>query len=133
VDPRAGLDAVEKRKILPRRELNPGRSARSSSLYRPSYPDTVIIIMIIIDCTDRVLLEKLIVPWLFKKFCNFNGKRKCIAVFIRSYPQSYVSGSTALFFGALAAFQLNAHRHPCLEWDSNLQPQRSSRRRQFML
>jgi hypothetical protein len=26
----------------------------------------------------------------------------------------------------------NAHRHPCLEWDSNPRSQRSSERRQFM-
>jgi hypothetical protein len=28
--------------------------------------------------------------------------------------------------------KINAHRHPCLEWDSNPQSQRSSERRQFM-
>jgi hypothetical protein len=27
---------------------------------------------------------------------------------------------------------LNAHKHPCLEWDSNQRSQRSSERRQFM-
>jgi hypothetical protein len=40
VDPRAGLDAVEKRKflILPRLELRPlGRPARSQSLHRRRY------------------------------------------------------------------------------------------------
>jgi hypothetical protein len=34
VGPRAGLDAVEKRQIFPRRESNPGRPAHSPSLYR---------------------------------------------------------------------------------------------------
>jgi hypothetical protein len=38
--PRFGLDAVDKRKILYWRESNPGRSARSPSLYRLSYPDS---------------------------------------------------------------------------------------------
>jgi hypothetical protein len=41
VDPRAGLDAVEKRKFLtlPDLELRPvGRPARSQSLYRLRYP-----------------------------------------------------------------------------------------------
>jgi hypothetical protein len=39
VGPRAGLDAVEKRKISrPSRESNPGRSTRSPLLYRLSYP-----------------------------------------------------------------------------------------------
>jgi hypothetical protein len=37
VGPRAGLDAVEKRKFLVCRELNPGRPARSLSLCRLSY------------------------------------------------------------------------------------------------
>jgi hypothetical protein len=41
VGPRAGLDAVEKRKILPCREQNPGRPSCSSSLYRLSYPDSL--------------------------------------------------------------------------------------------
>jgi hypothetical protein len=34
VGPRAGLNAVEKRKIVPCREWNPGRPARIPSLYR---------------------------------------------------------------------------------------------------
>jgi hypothetical protein len=38
VSPRIGLDSVKKRKILPCRESKPGRSARSPSLYRLSYP-----------------------------------------------------------------------------------------------
>jgi hypothetical protein len=39
VDPRTGLDAVEKRKILsPCRESHPGRPARSQALYRLNYP-----------------------------------------------------------------------------------------------
>jgi hypothetical protein len=29
-------------------------------------------------------------------------------------------------------YRINAHRHPCLEWDSNPRSQRSSERRQFM-
>jgi hypothetical protein len=29
--------------------------------------------------------------------------------------------------------RINAHRHPCLKWDSNPRPQCSSERRQFML
>jgi hypothetical protein len=28
--------------------------------------------------------------------------------------------------------RINAHRHPCIEWDSNPRPQRSRERRQFM-
>jgi hypothetical protein len=40
VDPRAGLNAVEQRKILHCRISNPGRPARSQSLYRLSYPDS---------------------------------------------------------------------------------------------
>jgi hypothetical protein len=31
----------------------------------------------------------------------------------------------------LPAHRINAHRHPCLEWDSNPRPQRSSERREF--
>jgi hypothetical protein len=38
--PRAGLDAVEKRKILHCRESNPGCPTDSPSLYRLSYPDS---------------------------------------------------------------------------------------------
>jgi hypothetical protein len=39
VDPRAGLVAVEERKITcPCRESNPDRPVRSRSLYRLSYP-----------------------------------------------------------------------------------------------
>jgi hypothetical protein len=41
VDPRAGLDDMEKWKFLPYRDSNsplPGRPARSQSLYRLSYP-----------------------------------------------------------------------------------------------
>jgi hypothetical protein len=41
VDPRAGLDTVEKRKIsCPCRKSKPGRPARSPSLYRLSYPSS---------------------------------------------------------------------------------------------
>jgi hypothetical protein len=32
----------------------------------------------------------------------------------------------------LPTHRINAHRHPCLEWDSKLRPQCSSRRRRFM-
>jgi hypothetical protein len=39
VDPRARLGDIEKRKILPCRDSNLGRPARSLSLYRLSYPD----------------------------------------------------------------------------------------------
>jgi hypothetical protein len=39
VGPRAGLDAVEKRKILHCRKSNPGPPACSLSLYRRRYPD----------------------------------------------------------------------------------------------
>jgi hypothetical protein len=40
VDPTTGLDAVEKRRIsFPCQESKPGRRARSSSLYRLTYPD----------------------------------------------------------------------------------------------
>jgi hypothetical protein len=41
VGPRVGLDAVGKRKILHCWEANPGRPARSPSLYRLSYPEYV--------------------------------------------------------------------------------------------
>jgi hypothetical protein len=47
VDPRAGLDEMEKRKLLtlPGLELRPfGRPARSQSLYRPRHPDVLIFI-----------------------------------------------------------------------------------------
>jgi hypothetical protein len=33
---------------------------------------------------------------------------------------------------SLPTHRINAHRHPCLEWDSNPRSQRSSERRQFM-
>jgi hypothetical protein len=33
---------------------------------------------------------------------------------------------------SLPTHRINAHRHPCLEWDSKARSQRSSRRRQFM-
>jgi hypothetical protein len=39
VDPTTGLDAVEKRKILPYRESNPGRPTSSPSLDGLNYPD----------------------------------------------------------------------------------------------
>jgi hypothetical protein len=39
VGPRVGFNTVEKIKILPCRESNPGRPARSLSLYRLSYPE----------------------------------------------------------------------------------------------
>jgi hypothetical protein len=39
---RAGVDEVEKRKILHCRESNPDRPAYSPSLYRLSYPDSQI-------------------------------------------------------------------------------------------
>jgi hypothetical protein len=42
--PRISLDAVEKRKILYCPEFNPGRLARSPSLYRPSYPDSQLLV-----------------------------------------------------------------------------------------
>jgi hypothetical protein len=41
VGPRAGLDVVEKTKILHCREANPGHPARSPLLYRLSYPDSI--------------------------------------------------------------------------------------------
>jgi hypothetical protein len=37
--PGVGLDSVEKRKVLQRRESNPEIPARGPSLYRLSYPD----------------------------------------------------------------------------------------------
>jgi hypothetical protein len=46
VDPRAGLDDVEKKKFLtlPELKLRPlGRSARSQSLYRVTYPGSYIV------------------------------------------------------------------------------------------
>jgi hypothetical protein len=52
VDPRAGLDDLEKRKflILPRLELRPlGRPARSQSLYRLRYPDSITLSVEIIN------------------------------------------------------------------------------------
>jgi hypothetical protein len=51
VGPRAGLEDVEKRKFLPPPGLelrSLGRPARSESLYRLRYPDSPIIIRIII-------------------------------------------------------------------------------------
>jgi hypothetical protein len=39
---RTGLDAVDKRKVLPRLEMNPGRPTRSPSLDRISYPGSEI-------------------------------------------------------------------------------------------
>jgi hypothetical protein len=51
VGPRAGLDVVDKRKIFHCQEWNPGCSARSPSLYRLSYPDSIIIIMVTIKFT----------------------------------------------------------------------------------
>jgi hypothetical protein len=46
VGPRAGLDTAKKREIsCPCRESNSNRPARSSSLYRLSYPGSVIIIL----------------------------------------------------------------------------------------
>jgi hypothetical protein len=41
VGPRAGLGAVEERNILPYRQSNPGRPARSPSLYRLNYPGSL--------------------------------------------------------------------------------------------
>jgi hypothetical protein len=40
VGPRAGLDVMEKRKILPCRDANPGSPVRSLSLYQLSYSDS---------------------------------------------------------------------------------------------
>jgi hypothetical protein len=58
VDPRAGVDEVEKRKFLtlPGLEFRPlGRPARSPSLYRLRYPGKGEIVLGIRKCT--VLLE----------------------------------------------------------------------------
>jgi hypothetical protein len=41
MDPRAGVDAVEKREILHSQESNPGPAARNPSLYRLSSPDSL--------------------------------------------------------------------------------------------
>jgi hypothetical protein len=41
VGPRAGLDAMEKRKILPYRGSNPGCPAHSLLLYHLSYPNSI--------------------------------------------------------------------------------------------
>jgi hypothetical protein len=60
MDPRAGLDDVEKRKflIIPGIELRPlGRPARSQSLYRLSYPDSLASLFIFV----RTLAEGLAV------------------------------------------------------------------------
>jgi hypothetical protein len=57
VDPRAGLDDVEKRKFLtlPGLELPPlGRPARSQSLYRLYYPDSQIIIVKVLSNNPHV-------------------------------------------------------------------------------
>jgi hypothetical protein len=40
VKPKAGLDAMEKRKFCPCHELNPGLPTRILSLYQLSYPDS---------------------------------------------------------------------------------------------
>jgi hypothetical protein len=48
VDARAGLDDVENRKTLPGLELGPlGRPARHQSLYRRSYPGSILHLNII--------------------------------------------------------------------------------------
>jgi hypothetical protein len=45
VDPRVGLDTVEKRKILRCRESNPGRPAHSFSVSGLSSPDSLYVIV----------------------------------------------------------------------------------------
>jgi hypothetical protein len=42
---KSGLDAVEKRKVLHCRELNPDRPARNPSFYHLSYPGSLIVIV----------------------------------------------------------------------------------------
>jgi hypothetical protein len=49
VGPGAGLDAEDKRKIVHCPKSNPGRPARSPSLYRLSYPDSVLAVTDVID------------------------------------------------------------------------------------
>jgi hypothetical protein len=67
VDPRAGLDDLEKRKFLslPGLELRPlGRPASSQSLYRLRYPGSIIIIMIIIIIMTVTKTPNFAVEWL---------------------------------------------------------------------
>jgi hypothetical protein len=45
--PSVGLDDVERGEIMHYRETNPGRPARSPSLYRLSNPDSIIITVVI--------------------------------------------------------------------------------------
>jgi hypothetical protein len=48
VGPRVGLDAVERRKILHYRELNPGHPASKPSVYRLSYPNSKTLSVVIL-------------------------------------------------------------------------------------
>jgi hypothetical protein len=61
VGPRAGLDAVKKRKIpFPWRELNSGRPARSPSLYRLSCPGSSISDSNIVESADGQTLDTIL-------------------------------------------------------------------------
>jgi hypothetical protein len=77
IDRIVGLDAVEKRKILHCRALNPVRPARSLSLYRLRYPDPI---MSMFNCNIDV--KSLVCPvnifilyWIefWRKYLHFIG------------------------------------------------------------
>jgi hypothetical protein len=72
VDPRAGLDDVEKRKFLtlPAFGLRPlGRPARSQSLYRLSYPGHVVEVLFI-ERSDNVAHQQ---PTSMTRRCKINS------------------------------------------------------------
>jgi hypothetical protein len=84
VGPLSGLHAVEKRKIpFARRESKPGRPARSPSLYRLSYPSSLILdASSSNDVNGNFFARRLLDPVLtvggkqdYRKMC-FTGKHK---------------------------------------------------------
>jgi hypothetical protein len=78
MDPRAGLDDMEKRKFLtiPGLELRPlGRPSRSQSLYRLSYPDLTLLLALFVTVWMNVVVDKvalgLVLFEYFGFFCQF--------------------------------------------------------------
>jgi hypothetical protein len=70
VGPRAGLDAVSKRKIpSPRRDSNPYHPARSQSLYRLSYPGSY-------DTARQNKMNKKETTIKYTRLYKFKGKTK---------------------------------------------------------
>jgi hypothetical protein len=142
----AGLNVVKKRKIFPLSEIEPVPS--SPSLYQLGWTDFR-------EHNDSV--STLCLVSFVEARCDIHeGLHVCM---VCTYLPTY--GSTALldlgrFFSFLIYTQsvglpgqgsarrkaatytgqhrhrINAHRHPCLEWDSKPRSQRSSKRRQFM-